>query len=248
MLAVVHPILKPKHPTNRPHLMKRPPRRVEPEILDSLPATAPEAIRSRRDLRLINALMGNHRWIRAQVGTCLSGADAPRPLCGWELGAGDGSLGASLIERFGEASLKICALDLDPRAARWPASWDWQQRDILDTANGSPAKGIVVANLILHHFDDHELAQVGRWASGADSIIAVEPLRGRFPHALAYAMRLLDINYVTREDIHTSIRAGFSGDELPALLGLDASGWDISTSTTPLGAYRMIARRRPTSR
>ncbi|MGI9239348.1 MAG: hypothetical protein ACR2RV_01025, partial [Verrucomicrobiales bacterium] len=208
--------------------MKQQPRRVEPEILDSLPATAPAAVRSRRDLRLVNRLMGNHRWIRAQIGRRLRSPGATPPLSGWELGAGDGSLGASLAQHFDETSLRLCAIDLAPRAERWPASWGWQQRDILDTASGPPATGIVVANLILHHFTDHELAQVGRWASGANSIIAVEPLRGSFPHVLAYAMRLLDINYVTREDIHTSIRAGFSGDELPALLGLAGADWDIS--------------------
>jgi hypothetical protein len=56
-------------------------------------------------------------------------------------------------------------------------------------------------------------------------------------------MRLLGINYVTREDIHTSIRAGFRGDELPELLGLDPTEWQVHTSCTPLGAYRMIAQR-----
>jgi hypothetical protein len=38
-------------------------RQVLPEILDHLPADDPEAIGSRRDLRRINFLMGNKRWI-----------------------------------------------------------------------------------------------------------------------------------------------------------------------------------------
>lgn len=224
--------------------MKQAPRRVEPEILDALPATDAAAVRSRRDLQFINGLMGNHRWIRSQVWKRLRSKDSNR-LHGWELGAGDGSLGASLAERFGSTALELHALDLIPRGSLWPASWEWTQGDLLDIASRGAADGVVIANLLLHHFDDHQLAQIGSWIAGADTVIAVEPLRASFPHLLAYAARLLDINYVTREDIHTSIHAGFSGAELPNLLGLDESGWKIHLSVTPLGAYRMIAQRRP---
>ena len=48
-------------------LSYKPKREVEPEILDGLPAGHPDAIRSRRDLRLVNALMGNQRWILKQL-------------------------------------------------------------------------------------------------------------------------------------------------------------------------------------
>ena len=69
-------------------------RRVEPELLDTLPADDPAAQRSRRELRLINAIMGNHRWLEREVRRSI------RP--GWrvlELGAGDGTFGARLIAR-----------------------------------------------------------------------------------------------------------------------------------------------------
>ena len=39
------------------------PRVVIPELLDHLPADEPEALRSRRDLRRVNWLMGNERWL-----------------------------------------------------------------------------------------------------------------------------------------------------------------------------------------
>ena len=42
-------------------------RLLVPEILDGLPPEDPEARRSRRDLRRINFLMGNERWIARQV-------------------------------------------------------------------------------------------------------------------------------------------------------------------------------------
>lgn len=248
MLAAVEPILKPKRnrseTKSRVKLIKPSERRVEPELLDHLPSGDPAAIRSRSDLRLINCLMGNHRWIIAQLATHLGSAGGVAG-CGWELGAGDGELGAAIARRFGSEGFQLNALDLAPRSSRWPSAWDWQQHDLLATARTSPPADFVVANLLLHHFEDDELAQIGRWISKASTIIAVEPLRAGFPHLLAYAMRLLGINYVTREDIHTSIHAGFEGDELPKGLGLDRSDWEISISATPLGAYRMLARRRP---
>ena len=36
---------------------------VIPELLDHLPAADTQAMRSRRDLRRINFLMGNERWV-----------------------------------------------------------------------------------------------------------------------------------------------------------------------------------------
>ena len=42
-------------------------RQVLPELLDHLQADDPEAIRSRRDLRVINFLMGNERWILSSL-------------------------------------------------------------------------------------------------------------------------------------------------------------------------------------
>ncbi|MFT4549707.1 MAG: hypothetical protein ACI8XO_001986 [Verrucomicrobiales bacterium] len=219
----------------------KPKRIVEPEILDSLPADAPDAIRSRQDLLLVNALMGNQRWILKQIDKHRLGRSGEN----WELGAGDGSLGAAVARKFGCGINPFTALDFSPRSPRWPESWHWDQRDILAVAEESPAADLVVANLLLHHFEDDGLARIGRWiADRASSLIAVEPLRAHFPHALAYALRLAGINYVTREDIHTSIDAGFQGEELPDLLGLDRQIWDVEVSTNLLGAYQVIATKR----
>ena len=49
-------------------------RTVIPELLDHLPADDPHAMRSRRDLRRINFLMGNERWIRRTLTR-----DFPKP-------------------------------------------------------------------------------------------------------------------------------------------------------------------------
>ena len=61
-------------------------RTLHPELLDVLPSTDPRAVHSRRDLRRINALMGNarmiHRFIRKNL-------DCPSPIIA-EIGSGDG--------------------------------------------------------------------------------------------------------------------------------------------------------------
>ncbi len=72
---------------------------IEPEIMDGLDPDHPMAIRSRRDLRMINFLMGNERWIRAQVSK--NRATAAKGIV--ELGAGGGELLGSLAG-YGPAS------------------------------------------------------------------------------------------------------------------------------------------------
>src|ERR1041385_4869330 len=46
---------------------------LEPEWLDSLPASDPKADRSRRDLRLLNVLMGNAGHLAAAARRALGG-------------------------------------------------------------------------------------------------------------------------------------------------------------------------------
>ncbi|OYU98743.1 MAG: hypothetical protein CFE26_27060, partial [Verrucomicrobiales bacterium VVV1] len=52
-----------------------PPRQLVPELLDALPAADPAAVHSRRDLRRINALMGNTRWFRRTLPHLTTPAD-----------------------------------------------------------------------------------------------------------------------------------------------------------------------------
>ena len=83
-------------------------RDVRPELLDSLPGDDPAAIRSRRDLRLINFLMGNERWIMRQRhdGGII------------ELGAGSGNLTQQL------AGLgKVTGLDFQEKPEELDVPW-----------------------------------------------------------------------------------------------------------------------------
>ncbi len=206
---------------------------VRPEILDHLPADDPEARRSRRDLRRINFLMGNERWIRRTIRR-LPAALVARGIV--ELGAGDGALLAQLVASFPNARVTGC--DLAPRPASLDARVLWRQGDVL--ATGRPAGGgVLVANLFLHHFEGGELRTLGELCDGFEVVVFNEPDHAMLPHALGFLMWPL-VNRVTRHDMHASISAGFTKGELPGLLGLDPDRWRFSETSTWRGARRVV--------
>lgn len=214
-------------------------RTVQPEILDNLPACNIDAIASRRDLVKINFLMGNFRWIRAKVRSERE-REANRYL---EIGAGDGSLGKRLMRGAGIEHYD--AIDRASRPESWPERAQWFSRDLLNF-DGYGNYTHVIANLILHHFQAHELAQLGEviHASGLRCLLACEPCRRPLHKCQLRAGKLIGFNYVTLHDGCVSVDAGFRGDELPTLLGLPAAEWTWQIEETIMGAYRMRAERR----
>jgi len=209
-------------------------RLVEPEILDRLPADDPEAVRSRRDLRWINFLMGNERWLARRIARLPSARKGV-----WEIGAGEGRLLRRLATRHPGMSLTGC--DLAPRPANLPDRIAWRQGDVFDqlpTASG----GVLVANLFLHHFDDSSLARFGSSLANFDALCINEPHRSSL--AMAQGRLLLPfVGPVTRHDMLVSIHAGFRRGELPERLGLTAGGWRVREETTWRGALRVLAWR-----
>ncbi len=73
------------------------PRRVEPELLDELPADDPRAQRSRRDLELVNAFMLQSGIMASSLLQLHDGAP-PRTLI--DLGGGDGTFMLSVARRL----------------------------------------------------------------------------------------------------------------------------------------------------
>ena len=215
------------------HLMQR---TLQPELLDSLPPDHPDALHYRRDICRLNGLMGNFRWFRAKLPKLLHPGE--RAL---EIGAGDGTLGAALAE----AGVSYDGLDLWPRPAQWPHDVAWHRTELLSFA-GYADYPVVFGNLILHQFSDDDLTALGAsLGRTARLIIANEPARGRYFQFLARrANTLIGANHVTLHDAHVSIAAGFRGDELPRVLGLDKKIWTWRCTTTLRGAYRLIAQRR----
>jgi hypothetical protein len=205
---------------------------LTPELLDSLPADDPEAIRSRADLRMINHLMGNYRWfyqVLLRSGRLRADAHVV------ELGAGDGTLARCLLARAG--SLRYEALDLAPPPPGLPAGCVWHQADLFDALPRLAGKAdAVIANLFLHHFDDHQLREIGALLSTFPLVAICEPWRHPRFHLAGYALNLLGINRVTRHDLHVSIDAGFAANELAERLGLKNASIQCST----LGACRLL--------
>lgn len=206
---------------------------VIPEILDHLPADDPEAVRSRRDLRRVNFLMGNERWVCRAMKRFSS--ETARGIV--EIGAGDGALCGKLSRLFPLAP--VAAYDLTPPPADLEPGVAWHQGDIF---NAPPPEGggALVANLFLHHFEETELAALGRWMREFKVLVINEPDRKKLPHLLGWLAHPW-INRVTRHDMHVSIDAGFATGEIRRLLGLD--GWQIEETSTWRGARRVLAWR-----
>lgn len=210
-------------------------RTLQPELLDTLPHDHPDALHNRRDLRLTNLAMGNHRWLEKILPPLLRPDDSVL-----EIGAGTGDLGLRLAQR----GVRVAGLDLCPRPRNWPANAAWHSGDLRDFhAYGNYS--VIVGNLIFHQFSDAELSQLGTKICSARVIAACEPQRRRLSQFLFRMFGpIFGANYVSMHDAHVSIAAGFRGDELVRTLGLTASGWNIRTSTTLLGAHRMLVVRR----
>jgi hypothetical protein len=204
---------------------------LEPEILDGLDPADPEAVASRRDLRRLNFLMGNERWIVRQVRGHRE--SAARGIVEW--GSGSGDLLRKLA-RLGPAR----GVDLAPRPVGLADDIGWDQGDVFEQKG---AGGVLVANLFLHHFDDSGLARLGGVARNFERLVFVEPLRTRGSLALGRGM-LPWVSRVTKHDMIVSIRAGFVAGELAQRMGLDPAVWEVSERCSWRGGLRVLAWRR----
>lgn len=214
-------------------------RLVQPEILDSLPEGHPDAAANRRDLRLINRVMGNYLWLRSRLQSELRPDD--RVL---EIGAGTGDLGLYLRRGCPGRLPHYCGLDLWSRPAAWPRDWEWVQEDLLRFDLYSDFT-VIIANLILHQFEDEALRELGRKLSckGTRLILANEPARRKIHQWQLKLLHPLGLNHVSRHDGHVSVAAGFRHNELPELMGLTGPEWRVECRTGVLGACRMTASR-----
>jgi hypothetical protein len=191
-------------------------RALTPELLDNLPATDPRAIRSRRDLVLINGVMRQP----AIMARALKAFPPPRRLA--DLGGGDGHFLLTVARRLAKDWPGVRVLICDRQDIVTPEThmafqalgWHCEVHtgDVLESL---PRADIVTANLFLHHLEDAGLTRLlATAARSADGFVACEPRRGRFPLAGARLVGLLGCNDVTRHDAVVSVQAGFAGREL----------------------------------
>jgi len=186
----------------------------------------PRAQRSRRDLRLINFVMGNERWIARQVNAFQSNSVI-------ELGAGEGHLSNRIAE-----GRSVHAYDLAPEPSDLSSHVRWHQGDVFESL-GHLEGDTCVCCLILHHFEELELQRLAAAVSHCETLIFCEPWRASWPHIFGKTAWPF-INDVTRHDMHVSIDAGFILGELPEIFG---NAWEWEEKTTLTGALRTIGRK-----
>jgi methyltransferase family protein len=225
------------------------PRRLETELLDVLPADDPAAVRSRRDLKFLNAVMLHPAIMARRMRR--HAVDAPRRII--ELGAGDGSLMLRLGRRLarhwpGVSTILVDRQDIvtdETRQAIWSLGWreDRVTQDVFDYLATAEPADIIIANLFLHHFQPPQLADIfTRCAKLAPILIALEPRRAGFPLLGSRLVGLLGCNHVSRHDAVASVRAGFRDRELSALWP-NRQGWNFDEGSVGLWTHCFVARK-----
>jgi hypothetical protein len=195
---------------------------LEREWLDDLPPEDPRAVRSRADLRRVNAIMGNARVIARELGGATRIAD---------LGGGDGSL-MRAVERKLKRELEVTIVD---RIAGL---------EVFEYL-AVPGRQLdaIVANLFLHHLTQADLRRLFALAAQrAPLFVACEPRRSRLALAGSRLMWFIGCNDVTRHDAVISVRAGFSGGELSAEWP-KLESWTLSERAAPPFSHLFVARR-----
>jgi hypothetical protein len=223
---------------------------VQPELLDTLPPEDPRAVRSRRDLRRVNAWMGNHSIMASALQNNFNGR-APGSIT--ELGAGDGNFLLSVVTKIAQHGPDLAATLLDLQknipveTLAGFASLGWRAEAVVaDVFDWSPAEGdneIIIANLFLHHFTDARLAKLlEKISRHAKLFIAIEPHRFRHSFACAQLLRFIGCNAVTLHDAAISIRAGFIKQEISTLWP-HQQNWQLTEQRAGFFSHLFVAQR-----
>jgi methyltransferase family protein len=222
-------------------------RRVEPEWLDELPAADPRALRSRRDLKRVNAMMANARIVASELPR-----EARRVA---EIGAGDGAFAVRLARRLrADGHRELTLLDRQAivtggtleELARHGFAARAVEADVFDWLRdaATPAFDAIVANLFLHHFEPRRLASLLELAAARTRLfVACEPRRSGTALLGSRLLGFAGCNDVTRHDAVVSVRAGFRDREISALWP-DAGAWILEESPRGLFSHCFVARQR----
>jgi hypothetical protein len=246
---------------------------IEPELLDELPPDDPRAAGSRRDLRRLNAWMRNHAIMANALQTAVNGRapghivelgagdgdfllrvarrlssfgvpsrtsrDGPnRPKPGLRATGAWNEVNVTLLDRQ-----KV----VTPQTLAAFASLGWRAEavvaDVFDWLQTPAPAEIVVANEILHHFDDARLAGLLRVIAGHTHLfIAIEPRRAPWPLFCSRLLWAINCNSVTRHDATVSVRAGFVHEELSALWP-DKRNWQLTEQRASWFSHLFIAQK-----
>lgn len=233
-------------------------RKLEPEWLDQLPADDPRAIRSRRDLRRINAWMRNAGSMASELVKYAAGR---QPQCIVDLGSGDGQFMLQVARLLAPRwpRVKIILHDRQNIVSRVTcegfAALQWQVETIsadvftfLEDAR-SARVDVITSNLFLHHFGDEQLRRLlAQMAELAWLVVACEPRRARYVVRFSRLLWAIGCNDVSIHDAIVSARAGFDGKELSALWpsheqSPGADRWELHERRAGFFSHCFAARR-----
>jgi len=228
-------------------------RSVEPELLDQMPADDRRAVRARRDLKRLNAVILQsgimapilaRQWTRGEPRTIL------------DLGSGDGTFMLSVARRLATRWRDVGVTLLDRQSIVSPQTLDafaalgWKAQsiaaDVLDHLGQIKSTGvdIITTNLFLHHFEPDQLARLlGLMAQSAQLVVACEPRRNKFALRASRLLWTIGCNEVSLHDAIVSVRAGFSGKELSALWPRQ-DRFELQEYAARLFTHCFVARRR----
>ena len=198
-------------------------RSIEREWLDTLPANDPRAMRSRRDLRRVNAVMLQPHI----MANLLRGQNVGTACRVVELGGGDGTFMLRVARRLGWRHVELTLVDqqdivsAQTRAAFSALGWRLTvvKADVFGFLSvAGDAANIVTSNLFLHHFSDSDLTRLlGGLVSLTPLFVACEPRRSTWALLSSRMLFAIGCNDVSRHDAVTSVRAGFADAELSRL-------------------------------
>ncbi len=226
-------------------------RTVVPELLDELPPEDPRAIKSRRDLRRLNAIMGHVEYFARTFIDARIGWSFEKLV---ELGAGDGHFALKFARRLAPVigPMQITLVDrlnlVSPEIQANLQKLGWQAEVVVadvfewlpEFAGGSHTG--IIANLFLHHFPEAQLRKLlAQAASQCACFVACDPHRSRFALAASRLVGLVGCNSVTRHDAVMSVRAGFRGQEISHAWPEDPD-WHLQEKEVGLFSHGFIAR------
>jgi 2-polyprenyl-3-methyl-5-hydroxy-6-metoxy-1,4-benzoquinol methylase len=228
-------------------------RTIEPELLDQLPADDIRAIRHRRDLRVINAII-LQSGIMATAITEQWKCSCPRTLL--DLGSGDGTFVLSVARRLAARwpGVTVTLLDQkdivsnDTREAFAALGWSVQTStgDVFECLRALRPSSIdvVTANLFLHHFDQRQLPELlARVSQLSQVFVACEPRRTKFALRSSRLLWMIGCSKMAMHDTAVSVRAGFKGNELSEIWP-EKQSWELHEYAARLFTHCFAAHRR----
>jgi hypothetical protein len=225
-------------------------RSVEPEWLDQLAAKDPRAIRHRRDLKLINALMLQSSIMAEALAEHWRGS-GPRSLL--DVGSGDGTFILRVARRLATRWPNVTVTLLDQQnivsgsTRKAFAALGWKAEpvhaDVFEYLEQvHPRVDVLTANLVLHHFSQEQLTRLLSLAAQSTRLlVACEPRRSKFVLRISRLLWLIGCSEVAREDAILSVRAGFRGKELSALWPTQ-DRWELHEDAARLFTHCLVAR------